>query len=316
MRDMYDSVNANAIPQNAPMVAGYVDGIFKWSQANWNRFPNAIKIRISAIGATTDAEVFDVEVGCIWPPSNVVPLVVAARAKGIIPTVYVNRQNDWQHTAAEFHYAGVPEPLWWVAEYNGVREVPAGSIGKQHSHPNDKDYNGVRPLRKWETGQHFDLSSMVDFWPGVDSTVDGGDEFLMGLPQWQQERIFERVLSMSAGVAGQNFDGPQFADERAQVVAIRESLANITGVLVALANDDTNNVVLTDEQLAALQASTSATVDDAVADHLSGFELGVERILEQLAAVDANDVDQAEEAIRRAFGRAAAKPPVPPTEGG
>lgn len=165
MRRMYDSVSAIAIPTDAQMVAGYVDGKFAWSSADWARFPNSVKVRISAIGATHLAEVFDVEVGCIWPPRNVVPLVVAARNAGIDPTVYVNQSNDWAPTRAEFDRAGVAHPHWWVARYDGVANVPDGAVAKQYAHPGPVPGKSAGP---WETGQHFDLSAVLDFWPGVD----------------------------------------------------------------------------------------------------------------------------------------------------
>ncbi|HWO58981.1 MAG TPA: hypothetical protein VNO31_02910 [Umezawaea sp.] len=171
MRRMYDSVNAAAIPTDAEMVAGYVDGKFAWTAADWARFPNSVKVRISAIGATHLAEVFDVEVGCIWPPRNVVPLVVRARAAGIDPTVYVNQHNDWGPTKAAFDAAGVAHPHWWVANYDGVQSIPAGSIAKQYAHPGTVPGKSSGP---WETGKHYDLSVVADHWPGVDN--QNGDD--------------------------------------------------------------------------------------------------------------------------------------------
>ncbi|MCS7480334.1 hypothetical protein ACFFQW_41850 [Umezawaea endophytica] len=171
MRRMYDSVSAGAIPTDAEMVAGYVDGRFAWSSADWARFPNSVRVRISAIGATHVAEVFDVEVGCIWPPRNVVPLVVAARNAGIDPTVYVNQHNDWGPTRAEFDRAGVPHPHWWVAHYDGVVAVPDGAVAKQYAHPGAVP---GKPAGPWETGQHYDLSAVLDYWPGVDNS--NGDD--------------------------------------------------------------------------------------------------------------------------------------------
>lgn len=163
MRKMYDSVNANAIPTNAQVVAGYVDGRYAWTQADWNRFPSAVKVRISAIGATHNAHVFDVEPGCIWPPANVVPLVQRARAAGIDPTVYVNEMNDWGPTRAAFDRAGVAHPHWWVANYDGRPDyISAGAVARQYAHP---------PMLG---GAHYDLSAVVDFWPGVDGSGSSG----------------------------------------------------------------------------------------------------------------------------------------------
>jgi len=166
MRTMYDSVNASAIPRSAEMVAGYVDGIYAWSPQDWARFPDAVKVRISAVGATHLAQVFDVEQGCIWPPERVVPLVVAARRAGIDPTVYVNERNDWGPTKAAFDRAGVAHPHWWLANYDGRADyVTPGAVARQYAHPHDGDGVADRP---WETGGHYDLSAVRDYWPGVD----------------------------------------------------------------------------------------------------------------------------------------------------
>lgn len=172
MRTMYDSTNPFDIPQNARMVAGYVDGRYAWSQAGWDRFPDAVKVTISAVGART-AHVGDVERGCIWPVSNAVPWVRRARADGYDPTIYVNELNDWGPCREAFRLAGEPEPHWWVARYNGVAQVPAGAVARQYAHPVDSD--GV-PDKPWETGFHYDLSAVLDYWPGVDERAPGGGD--------------------------------------------------------------------------------------------------------------------------------------------
>lgn len=45
--DMYDSVNSYDIPASARLVAGYPDGHYAWSEAEWDRFPDARKYKIS-----------------------------------------------------------------------------------------------------------------------------------------------------------------------------------------------------------------------------------------------------------------------------
>lgn len=174
-RIMYDSINPSAIPRDARLVAGYIDGsVSKWPSSAWNWFPDAVMVRISAIGSTWDADVFDVEPRAIWPPENAVPLVDRARENGRTPTVYLNEMNDWGYTRGVFQRAKVAEPLWWVANYNGRREIPSGSVGRQFAHPGEAYLRGIPPTVPWETGKHFDLSWMVDFWPGVD-----GDEMAL-----------------------------------------------------------------------------------------------------------------------------------------
>lgn len=169
MRIMFDSTSPWDIPRDAKMVAYYVDGKYAWPQEWLDMFPNALKVSISAIGARV-AQVGDVESGCIWPVANAVPWVLRARAAGIDPTIYVNERNDWGPCRDAFRRAGVPEPHWWVANYDGVQSIPAGAIAKQYAHPHDGDGVANRP---WETGKHYDLSVVADYWPGVD---DEGDD--------------------------------------------------------------------------------------------------------------------------------------------
>jgi hypothetical protein len=170
-RLMYDSTDPLAIPTHAQMVLVYVDGKYQWSQAGRDRFKHAKQVTCSAIGAVS-AQVGDVEFGCIWPPANAVPWVQRARRDGYDPTVYVNEMNDWGPVREAFRAAGEPEPHWWVANYNGVREIPAGSIGRQYAHPSDPPGNPTGP---WHTNGHWDESWVADYWPGVDDVSLSGD---------------------------------------------------------------------------------------------------------------------------------------------
>ena len=72
-RIMYDSDDPSAIPDTAAMVAGYIDGDSgRWTEADWNRFPNATKVRIVRRDYTNDGDVIDCEEGIVWPPDRAV----------------------------------------------------------------------------------------------------------------------------------------------------------------------------------------------------------------------------------------------------
>lgn len=164
MRLMYDADNPYDIPSDAEMVAGYVDGSrTKWTQEMWDRFPNSVHVRISAVGATHLADVFDVEPGCIWPPERVISIILRAREAGIVPTVYCNELNHWHGIRKMFQDRQIQEPLYWVANYDKVAEVPNGAIAKQFKHPP-------------QVGKHYDLSAVANYWPGVDIEVEEGDD--------------------------------------------------------------------------------------------------------------------------------------------
>lgn len=184
MRIMFDSTSPWDIPRDAAMIAYYVDGRYAWPQEWLDMFPDAVKVSISAIGVQV-AHVGDVEVGCIWPPANAVPWVRRARAAGYDPTIYVNELNDWLPVRQAFWNAGEPEPHYWTARYNGIREIPPGAVARQFAHPHDGDGFANNP---WETGKHYDLSVVADYWPGVD---DDGDDMAQAFDDFRD--LYYRV---------------------------------------------------------------------------------------------------------------------------
>lgn len=62
MITVYDAINTKAgnIPRNAPGIAYYVNGLYKWSQSQIDYFPTIFKIGIS-ITHLEDGEVLDIE---------------------------------------------------------------------------------------------------------------------------------------------------------------------------------------------------------------------------------------------------------------
>jgi len=189
---MFDSVNPFAIPQSAQMVLVYVDGIYKWTQSGRDRFKHALQVTCSAIGAVS-AHVGDVEPGCIWPVENAVSWVLRARADGYDPTVYVNEGNHWGACRDAFRRAGVPEPHWLVANYNGRAVIPGGSVGRQYAHPSDPPGH---PQGPWHTAGHWDESIVADYWPGVDTHAPGGGE---------TEKV-EEMIMLAKGDGTSDFD--------------------------------------------------------------------------------------------------------------
>lgn len=151
MRTMYDGVNSDAavIPTSAQLVAGYVDGFYAWTALDWARFPYAVHVQI-AVHSTTDAgNVLDVEVGDATP-EQAVNWVLTRRAAGMDPTVYCN-MSTWAAVEAAFDTHDVPQPHYWVAQYDGNPVIPEGAVAKQY-----------------QTTTRWDLSSVEDYWPGVD----------------------------------------------------------------------------------------------------------------------------------------------------
>lgn len=150
-RTMYDGVDATRLPTSAQLVAGYVDGLYRWSADNWARFPHSVKVRVAVFSQTNDGQVLDVEPGNATPAQSV-DWVLMRRRAGVDPTVYMNT-STWPTVRSAFRARGVAEPHYWVAQYDNVASIPGGAVAKQYYNNNDLGY---------------DLSVVADHWPGVD----------------------------------------------------------------------------------------------------------------------------------------------------
>lgn len=150
MRIMLDSVTAKNIPTDTVLVAGYVDGKFKWTTADWARFPKAVKVRIAVFAPTNDGHVLDVERGNA-APAEATGWVLRRRRAGVDPTVYCSL-SVWPTVRKAFVNAKVAEPHYWIAAYpgNGPR-LYKGSVAHQYA-----------------SNSKVDTSVVADYWPGVD----------------------------------------------------------------------------------------------------------------------------------------------------
>jgi hypothetical protein len=281
-RLMYDSVNPFAIPAHAQMVLVYVDGIYKWSQAGRDRFKHATQVTCSAVGAVT-AQVGDVEVGCIWPVENAVGWVQRARRDGYDPTVYINQRNDWGPCRDAFRRAGVAEPHWFVANYDGVREIPAGSIGKQYAHPSSPPGNPTGP---WHTAGHWDESWIADHWPGVDDRAPGGgageEDPMAGITIQQIEDAAYAAVTNALDQASNGVN--KTAYWAFNKILGDHAVGPIRGTLAELTDDEAKIIE-------AVRTTANSPIDvDALADQLAtklGPELGAElltKMSERLAS--------------------------------
>ena len=127
---MYDSVNVNAIPANAIAVAGYVGGLYPTFRALLQRFPHAKHLSI-AINAAEVADCLDVETGDATPGEA--PDWVRREKAHRKPWVYANA-STMPAVIAALDRAGLHrnEYYLWVADYNGVAQIPNGYDAKQY----------------------------------------------------------------------------------------------------------------------------------------------------------------------------------------
>jgi hypothetical protein len=150
MRTMFDAVTPGNLPRSAVMVADYVDGLYENVAAIRARFPNALEVSI-AVRWTDRAQVLDVENGDATPAQAVTWCTdtMSDVSNGDL-TVYANA-DTMPAVRAAFKAAVVTLPQLFVADYDGVAELPAGYIAKQFA-----------------SNAAYDTSVVADYWPGVD----------------------------------------------------------------------------------------------------------------------------------------------------
>ena len=127
---MYDSIQASAIPADAPLVGGYVDGrISKWSAEDWARFPNAKCVEICTWGPRHLGNCLDVEDGDSIP-QDIPDWVDDALARGVKRPIIYCSLSAWPACRA---HAGKRPVQWWIAHYTNVPHIPSGADACQWS---------------------------------------------------------------------------------------------------------------------------------------------------------------------------------------
>ena len=115
-RTMYDSVNPLDIPLHAEMVAGYVNGEFKWPAHSWSRWDRKREVHIDVNGSyPQDSDVLDIEKGDAGP--NQARAWIEERVKHGRACLYFSRDNMGAVATA---ITGLPAVDVWVADWTGV----------------------------------------------------------------------------------------------------------------------------------------------------------------------------------------------------
>lgn len=161
MPTMYDSETTAAIPADAEIVAGYVDGQWPNFDEIVANFPGAQHVSITVEGRP-GARVGDLEVpnfnsatmqecaarGAVWAKSEI--------AAGRRPTLYYSKDfagivgNALSEAGVAFH-----DVDFWVGDWTGVAHLVGGSVATQWASP------------ATGSGGNFDISETNGAWPGV-----------------------------------------------------------------------------------------------------------------------------------------------------
>ena len=154
---MYDSVNYLAIPQDAALVAGYVDGAnSKWPDEAWGYFPNAELVRICTWGPRHLGNCLDVEQFDSVPtdiPDWLYHYPDGAFNRGITRPIIYCAASAWDDCIAQVP-TGAPVQ-WWVAHYTNTPHLCGPQCNPNVSITADATQWASNPK---VTGGFYDLS--------------------------------------------------------------------------------------------------------------------------------------------------------------
>lgn len=182
---MYDAVNVDAIPNNATMVAGYLDGGYVTWPELVRRFPHARHVSITVTGDVV-ADVIDVESGDA-SPQKAVAWARMMRSHRRCPIVYTSSSN-LGNVAEAFRAEREADPFYWVADWTGVPHLYPGSVATQYASPS------VPPAGRTIL---YDLSLVSPNWPDAAPTKGTGQVNLK--LNWSS---LYRVLALVGSVLG------------------------------------------------------------------------------------------------------------------
>ena len=124
---MVDSATPGNIDRSAEVVAGYIDGDYAWSLADWHRLPGQ-KVVITVAGDVR-ANVADVENGCMTPEQAAAWIDAKEKAARPEATIYCSRSDLPAVRAA---CAG-RSCYFWVADWTGKPHEVAGTVATQYT---------------------------------------------------------------------------------------------------------------------------------------------------------------------------------------
>jgi hypothetical protein len=132
---MYDGINSLAAGihrqfPNAAMVAGYINGRYAWTQAEWNLFPHAKHVTISITASANAGDVLDVEPGDATP-AQAGGWIAKRKSAGLHrPTIYCNRSTIPAVREGTGRYVLGHDYDIWVADWTGsAHQVTAPGPG-------------------------------------------------------------------------------------------------------------------------------------------------------------------------------------------
>jgi hypothetical protein len=253
-RLMFDSISPSGIPASAVMVAGYLDGVYANIPEMRARFPHAtvVPVAVSASYPAARGVVLDVETGDATPAQAVAWCRAYAGSNSDL-TVYCD-SSTWPQVRAAFQSAGVSEPQYWIAAYDGDPSIPAGAVAKQYAN-NDS----------------YDTSSVVAYWPGVDPIpeadmpLNAADEAAIktivtdAIQENRGVAVADLLYWLAAGVTGVPPQGAPPVDV-ASIKTLHGVVAQLGGLSASLAALAKEGGLTAEQVTAAAEAGATAAL--------------------------------------------------------
>jgi hypothetical protein len=209
---MYDGINSLAagIHQkfpNAAMVAGYINGRYAWTQAEWDLFPHANHVTIGISASANAGDVLDVEAGDATP-AQTAGWIRARKAAGYYrPSIYCARAVIPAVRQGTGSYILGRDYDIWVADWTGSpHQVAAPGTPA-----------ATCAATQYENTAHYDVSAVYDTrWPhrtapatelpapaGISVTLDGFTaDFGWGAVRSAKSYLFQVFHHDGAGIYG------------------------------------------------------------------------------------------------------------------
>jgi hypothetical protein len=168
---MYDGINADAAAihgsyPNTAYVAGYINGNYAWTTAEWNLFPKAVKVQISISASANAGDVLDVEAGDASASETAGWIRLRKSAGYYRPTIYTSRSNIPAVREGTGSYVLGTDYDIWVADWTGsAHEVTAPGPG----------VSAICSATQYENAANWDVSAVYDSgWPHRTAPSSGG----------------------------------------------------------------------------------------------------------------------------------------------
>ncbi len=214
-----DDASAHAASDSDGVVAPLVP----YDRAAWTAGPTAnsrgIQIELCAFAVMTRQQWLSKTDVSVWVPHLKQNRTIKKPYDMLVQTA------DWARTVA--NQFQIPKIKLSASQ---IRAGQGGICGHADTSEAWKETDHTDP------GAGFPWDVFIDL---INEKRQEEDDFLVALPQWQQERIYDRIIRMSMGKAGENFNGEQFAWEEKNFATMNETLkvlsAKLDGLVAAVA---------------------------------------------------------------------------------